>query len=142
MAKKIAKKKVTKTAAPIVSSVGNAAAMASLKTASPMADRCLSRVSVLQEALAKIETNLRSYQDPRSAKDLDVFVETTLRMSLESIAAIVMGLNCPVAYFPKTQEQKDAEQQAEYDRRLQLFVKNEELKNVNSARAARATKRK
>lgn len=127
---KIKRKTVKPTPTPVSKVVvDQTPALNQLTSASPLADRTLSRAYAVKQAVEDIIARLKTYQDPRAAKDLNDFIEVGLRTSLESMAAIILSLNCPPAYFPATPEERMAKVQADLDTRLKLHVKMAELSN-------------
>src|SRR5271169_4854334 len=106
---------------PAFSGVGGASinrtnktpALDKLESATPLADRCITRACVVRDAIDNLISRLQSYQDPRSARDVNDFLEVTLRSSLETVASIIVSLNCPQAYFPPSPAEIKAKDEAD-----------------------------
>ena len=119
--KKVAPKKVVKTQEiELVSTPASPTIFDTIAPQAPLAKRCETRAMAIVAAMTEIAQRLATYQDPRSVKDLDSFVEVNLRAALESLGQIVSTLNAPRSPFGADLAKQKAEwvvnRQAEADR--------------------------
>jgi hypothetical protein len=95
----------------------------------PLAYRNEMRALAVKQSLEDIITKLHSYQELGAAKDLNEFLEVTLRASLDTIGAVVVKLNVPPAYFPAQAEIARKEAAAKREKEaMEVYMRMSELK--------------